>query len=165
MYQYGNLTPILTDDYTHSVCFGVTQEDHTLSSILSKTLNTITDDEMEQLIIGAQAARPEASSPQALIHNYPVQSLILLTALAGLLAALTSLLVFARRTSRQNLALKRANAAKTDFLSRMSQSQISKTTGCNLRFRDRIVAGGGWLHVSVERHQMDPSILGDGKSV
>jgi len=129
MYQYGNLTPILTDDYTHSVCFGVTQEDHTLSSILSKTLNTITDDEMEQLIIGAQAARPEASSPQALIHNYPVQSLILLTALAGLLAALTSLLVFARRTSRQNLALKRANAAKTDFLSRMSHDMRTPMNG------------------------------------
>lgn len=129
MYQYGNLIPILTDDYNHSVCFGVTQRDDTLSSILSKTLNTITDDEMEQLIIGAQAARPETSSPLALIHNYPMQSLILLTALAGLLATLASLLVFARRTSRQNLALQSANAAKTDFLSRMSHDMRTPMNG------------------------------------
>jgi len=129
MYQYGNLTPILTDDYTHSICFGVTQGDHTLSSILSKTLSTITDAEMEQLIIGAQAARPESSSPQALIHNYPVQSLVLLTALTGLLAALASLLVFAHRTSRKNLALKSANAAKTDFLSRMSHDMRTPMNG------------------------------------
>ena len=129
MYQYGNLIPILTDDYNHSVCFGVTRRDDTLSSILSKTLNTITDDEMEQLIIGAQAARPGTSSPLALIHNYPMQSLILLTALAGLLATLASLLVFARRTSRQNLALQSANAAKTDFLSRMSHDMRTPMNG------------------------------------
>ncbi|MEA4941763.1 MAG: transporter substrate-binding domain-containing protein [Oscillibacter sp.] len=129
MYQYGNLIPILTDDYNHSVCFGVTRGDDTLSSVLSKTLNTISDDEMEQLIIGAQAARPEASSLLALIHNYPMQSLILLTALAGLLATLASLLVFARRTSRQNLALQSANAAKTDFLSRMSHDMRTPMNG------------------------------------
>lgn len=129
MYQYGNLIPILTNDYNHGVCFGITRGDSMLSSILSKTLHTITDDEMEQLIIGAQADRPEASSPLALIHNYPVQSLVILTSLAALVAALASLLVFARRISRQNLALQSANAAKTDFLSRMSHDMRTPMNG------------------------------------
>ncbi|MET0017340.1 ATP-binding protein [Oscillibacter sp.] len=52
-----------------------------------------------------------------------------MTALTGLLAALASLLVFAHRTSRKNLALKSANAAKTDFLSRMSHDMRTPMNG------------------------------------
>ncbi|MEA4994113.1 MAG: ATP-binding protein [Oscillibacter sp.] len=129
VYRYGNLVSVFTDNYSHGVSFGVTQGNGVLSSVLSKTLGTVSADEIDQLIIRAQTDRPQYGGPLDLLRSHPTQTLSVLTALAGLLGTLAVLAVFTRRISRQNLALQSANTAKTDFLSRMSHDMRTPMNG------------------------------------
>lgn len=127
--RYENLVSVQTNRYSHDVCFGVTQGDAALRSILDKALDAVSAHELERLSVAAQLDRPEHSSPLSMIRNHPTQSMAALVTLAVLLTALAALLLFARRVSRQNLALQSANAAKTDFLSRMSHDMRTPMNG------------------------------------
>ncbi len=129
VYRYGNVVSVFTDNYSHGVSFGVTQGNAVLSYVLNKTLDTVSADEIDQLIIRAQTDRPQYGDPLDLIRSHPTQTLSVLAALAGLLGALGVLAVFTRRISRQNLALQSANTAKTDFLSRMSHDMRTPMNG------------------------------------
>lgn len=110
-------------------CSAPARGDGTLSPVLSKTRAIVSTGEMDQLMIGAQTEKPEPSSLIALLRSYPLLSLAVLASLASLLAALASLLIFTHRISRQNQALQSANAAKTDFLSRMSHDMRTPMNG------------------------------------
>ncbi|WP_312942911.1 ATP-binding protein [Oscillibacter sp.] len=129
VYHHGNLISVFTDNYSHGVSFGVTQRNSVLSSIISKTLGSVSAEEIDQLIIRAQTDKPQHSGPLDLFRSHPTQTLSVLAALACLLGTMVVLAAFIRRISRQNLALQSANTAKTDFLSRMSHDMRTPMNG------------------------------------
>jgi len=119
---------------TQGIALGVTiNSDPRLLSILSKALYSISDNSLPD-ILSRDSVRAEPVTPAALLRRYPVQSAAVLAAVCAAAAVIIFLLVTTAQRKKQNLQLAaakqeselarqaadKANAAKSDFLSRMS---------------------------------------------
>ena len=119
---------------TQGIALGVTaNSDPRLLSILSKALYGISDDSLPD-ILSRDSVRAEPVTPAVLLRRYPVQSAAALAAVCAAAIYIIFLLNTTAQRKRQNLQLAtakqeaesarqtadKANAAKTDFLSRMS---------------------------------------------
>jgi signal transduction histidine kinase len=119
---------------TQGIALGVTaNSDPRLLSILSKALYSIYDNSLPD-ILSRDSVRAEPVTFSFLLRRYPVQSAAVLAAVCAAAAVIIFLLVTSAQRKKQNLQLAaakqeselarqaadKANAAKSDFLSRMS---------------------------------------------
>ena len=120
LYRYSNLSAKLTE-YSHQACFAV-QRDNTglLSSILDKTLTSITHDELDALMIESTSYKPNQNLLIEWIYQNPLRSVLFASTMVAFFVALIALIIFVNRIRRKNSALLHATNAKQDFLSRMS---------------------------------------------
>ena len=119
---------------TQGIALGVTTDsDPRLLSILSKALYSISGASLPD-ILSRNSVRAEPVSVTVLLRRYPVQSAVVLAAVCAAAAVIIFLLITTAQRKKQNLQLAaakqeselarqaadEANAAKSDFLSRMS---------------------------------------------
>ena len=129
MYQFSDLTSRLSTEYSHLFCFAAAESNDLLASILSKALSRITVEEMNQLYIAGQEKRPESNYLQAMLYQNPVQCALLLGGAMVLLVTLALLILFGRRSKRQNRELEDALAAKRQFMAHMSHDMRTPMNG------------------------------------
>ncbi len=120
MYHYSQLTPSLVA-FSNRVCLGVEgDETGLLASALSKTLSTITTDELNALMIDTTVKRPSQNLLLAWIYENPVRSILIVSGGTILMVSLAAVFLYLKRAHRKNLDLAEAVNAKQAFLSRMS---------------------------------------------
>ncbi|MDD3361744.1 MAG: ATP-binding protein [Hespellia sp.] len=129
MYQFSNLSAKLSTDYSHMFCFAAVDQNEVLSSILSKGLSMITDDEMSQIYIWGQEDRPQSSYIRAALYQSPIAVIAIISGVLVFAVAFIMLVLFARKSRTQNEKLGNALSAKSDFLSRMSHDMRTPMNG------------------------------------
>lgn len=129
MYQFSNLSAKLSTDYSHMFCFAAADQNEVLSSILSKGLSMITDEEMSQMYIWGQEDRPQSSYIQAALYQRPVAVIAIISGVLVFAVAFIMLVLFAKRSKTQNEKLGKALSAKGEFLSRMSHDMRTPMNG------------------------------------
>lgn len=120
MYQYSDLSARLTSEYSHFYCFATVNDNETLATILSKALSAISDEEMNQLYIRGVERKPDSNFMLAFLYRYPMLCMLIAMGIAALLIAVVLMLIFVRKSKKQNAVLEKALCAKSDFLARMS---------------------------------------------
>lgn len=119
---------------TQGLALGVTAgSDPMLLGVLSKAIYSISDDALPD-ILSRNSVRTEPVTPAVLLRRYPLQSAAMLAAVCAAATVIIFLCIISSQQKRQNLQLAaakqeaesakqladEANAAKSDFLSRMS---------------------------------------------
>lgn len=104
--------------------FGLSiSDDEMLIRIIDKGLKMISDDDLEHIVLKyALSATPELDL-LFFIQNYPLQSLLMVSVILILIVLVLFIVLRSRQRQqleRKNRELKEANAAKSQFLSRMS---------------------------------------------
>lgn len=125
--RYGGLNCQIVRSQYQRISVGVSKaEDARLFTIMTKAINSISDEEIAQILTDHTAAEPVSSLGDLLYAN-PLQALVLCLGGAALLFAVIYTLNLSRVTHRKNrelaranVALEQADAAKSEFLSRMS---------------------------------------------
>lgn len=113
---------------TQSISLGVTRDSNpALFGILCKSLQHLTSSGTLQSILNKDAIQEQPLTFSYLLKRYPVQTICALVVLCGILAGLVSLSIVSSERKRKNIQLAEAkkqadaaNAAKSEFLSRMS---------------------------------------------
>jgi signal transduction histidine kinase/CheY-like chemotaxis protein/ABC-type amino acid transport substrate-binding protein len=120
MYRYANLGYSLTA-YSNKVSFGVKGDaDGTLLTILYKLLEGMPDEEIDQLLTQSTSNQPAQDIMQEWIVSNPTYAFAMAGGIGAVLVTVILVIVFANRTKMQNIKLKKATEAKSEFLSRMS---------------------------------------------
>lgn len=120
LYRYSNLNAALTG-YSHKACFGIYgDESGMLASILGKVLSSITEEDMNSLMVECTTQKPEQNLLTEWIYENPTRSIITVSFFVALLVILLALCFFVQKTRKQNAVLQKATNVKQDFLSRMS---------------------------------------------
>ena len=127
MGRYKDFSYRPVSDITQSISLGVTrQSDPQLLSILSKSLQHISNEDL-QSILSENSTRMDQFSFNILMSKYPTQMAFAIGGVGMLIGIVVFLFVMLRIKRKQNMALEaakaeaeKANMAKSDFLSRMS---------------------------------------------
>lgn len=120
LYRYTDLSSTLTG-YSHQVCIGVAgDEREILSNIMEKVLSTMTNDELNALMVEITSQQPAQDLFIEWTYENPLRSILLVSGLFILLIVIIALSIFNSRTRKQNVLLMDSTNAKQDFLSRMS---------------------------------------------
>lgn len=121
LYRYADLSFSLSN-YTHQVSFAVPQEkdDMMILTIMNKLLDSLTEEEKDQLLTEATANTPRQDLLQELLISSPITAIIVVGLISAALVTAVLMSIFARRMKRKNVTLQKATAAKSEFLSRMS---------------------------------------------
>lgn len=120
MYRYSGLSSSLSS-YSHQICMAVFGDDTgMISSIISKTMLTVTSEELDELLLKASSEKPDENLIQEMMRKNPFQSAVLIIGVCALFVILCVLFLFTKKMEKKNLALEEATNARQDFLSRMS---------------------------------------------
>ncbi len=128
---------------TQGIALGVTtRSSPVLFGILSKAIYGISADSLPD-ILSRNSVRPEPVTPAVFLRRYPVQSAAILAAVCAAALVIIFLCILSAQQKKQNLKLAaakqdaesakkladEANAAKSDFLSRMSHDMRTPLNG------------------------------------
>ena len=106
--------------FTEKTSIGVSrQADPRLFSILSRALGSLSQNDMNNIIMTYTTARKQPGVMEYVNAN-PLEAMVIVFIGAVLLFGMLFFYYTSRRNARQRLALQRANNAKSDFLSRIS---------------------------------------------
>lgn len=120
MYRYSGVSATLTE-YSNQACVGVENDpDGILASIMEKTLETISADDVDGIIIASTAEKPKQDLFIEWIYQNPLRSILIAMVIVSLIVVMIALSFFMNRIQRKNMALEKATNARQDFLSRMS---------------------------------------------
>lgn len=123
-YQYSNLTATLTD-YSNQVSYAVAHEkDGLLASILNKTLDSITQEEKDTIVIQTTAQMAEHTRQEnillSMIYRNPLQAVLIIAVIIAVIAIMVTLFIRGRYDKKRNQELLEAVNTKSEFMSRMS---------------------------------------------
>lgn len=119
-YEYNNVTSSITD-YSTQVCIaGNMGIDPLVFSALNKAIGSITDTEMETIVLQNTAANKTSLTMLGAVNKYPLEFIAVLAVVLAVTVAAVLLIIFNRKLNANNQKLVQANAAKGEFLSRMS---------------------------------------------
>ena len=127
-------------------------DDPMLFRIINKSAASITEEQLGLLLANGNHRAPH-SSPLDLIYTHPVEVLVLCVLIVSLLLAMLFTQYKNRLMRRKSEELVRANAAKTDFLSRMSHDIRTPMNG--------II---GMTRIALE-HTTDPAVVDPLKKI
>lgn len=120
LYRFSGISSTLTD-YSNQVCIGVWGDDsEIMSSILEKTLMSVSEEELNNLMIRCTAQKPDQNLLVEWFYQNPFKSAVWISLLLAFLVGITFLILFMNRMRLKNRALQKATSAKQDFLARMS---------------------------------------------
>lgn len=119
-YDYPSLTTGITE-YTSQVCFAAPKgTDPLLISAVNKAIESITDTEMEAIILKNSIPNPNNFGIRATIYRNPLAFFgIVVSLLVSILVAVI-VFVYSHKLQAKNRELQKANESKTAFFSRMS---------------------------------------------
>ncbi|MEG0804019.1 MAG: transporter substrate-binding domain-containing protein, partial [Pygmaiobacter sp.] len=138
---YQNFTFRSVPGSTDRLCIGVSKNsDPLLLSIISKAVSNISHAEM-QGILGKYTNYSQKITPVDILYSDP--ALVISGLIVVLIVLFTSVMLFVSNhiSHRKNVQLERANAAKTDFLARMShemRTPLSAIIGLNNLAQEQI---------------------------
>lgn len=116
MYHYSQLAPSLAAS-SNQVCLGVEgDETGLLASALSKTLSTITTEELNTLMIDTTTKRPNQNLLLAWIYENPIRGIVIVSGGTILMVSLAAVFLYLKRTHRKNLDLAEAVNANPPML-------------------------------------------------
>lgn len=119
-YRYNNLKVSLIP-YKNDVCFATSKvHGKKLAAILSKFLSSVSSDDINLLVSESTYHPSSESSIEEFVYSNPKESMILVTVFIGTVFIIIGLLYLYTINKRKNYELRRANDAKTQFLSHMS---------------------------------------------
>ncbi|MDD3338380.1 MAG: response regulator [Lachnospiraceae bacterium] len=120
MYRYIDLRYSLTK-YSHQVSFGVMNDgDGMITTVLNKMLDSVSEVELDRLVTNSMNSYPGEDILQEWVISNPTHAFAIAGVMGALAIAVILVIIFAKRTRKQNVKLQKATAAKSDFLSRMS---------------------------------------------
>lgn len=120
MFQFSDLSARLINEYSHLYCFATDEDNEFLASILTKTLSSFSDDEMQQFYIKGMEREPEMHYLLAFMYQDPLLFTLMAGGLSALIIAMILLIIYFKKSETQNKTLEKALSAKSDFLARMS---------------------------------------------
>ncbi|MFA6830055.1 MAG: ATP-binding protein [Bacilli bacterium] len=129
MLQYNYLSVTLSKEYSHVYCFASTANNSVLSSIISKTQQTLSKEEISKAYMLGQEDIPSSNIFLAMFYQEPVVLfLIIFFAVVALIAVIILILIFID-LKKKNKALHDALSAKSEFLARMSHDMRTPMNG------------------------------------
>lgn len=120
MYQFSNLSARLIGEYSHLYCFAASDGKPLLTSVLSKAVSSIHNEDLNKLYIRGTERKPESDYLLAFIYKEPIWFSITVGGIFALAIAISLMLAFIKESKKQNKALEKALSAKSEFLARMS---------------------------------------------
>lgn len=120
MFQYHDLSATLIADTNQSAMAIVNDDTGLLTSIINKTLHSISNDEMNALIRTETSKSPEQNILLAYFYQHTTRAVLILIALVTGIVVLLAMIYIAYKSRKQNAKLLKATNAKSDFLARMS---------------------------------------------
>lgn len=127
LYKYNSLVHKLIG-YNHPMCFGIVDDKFgILTSAINKTLDTISAQQLTEIIIEQTIEAPKQNSLLILFYKNPILFFVFSSLFLILIIVLILFIIFFHIIHTKNKALsiqvqrtEKANQAKNDFLSRMS---------------------------------------------
>lgn len=120
LYQFSDLSPRLTTEYSHLFCYAVSDKNEVLASILTKTFSAISNEELNQLYIKGMEEKPQSSFFDLILYTHPLQFAGYLSGPIILIIFLFVMILYNKNSRKQNRILTEALSAKSEFLARMS---------------------------------------------
>ena len=122
--QQNGFTNLTYDDASaviRELCLGVSKNaDRRILSILNKGINLISAEELQQVIYNNTILFNKKPSLKSFIQNSTIEFALFIVLFISILTAVIFLIILNHIRQQKNLALEKANNAKSEFLSRMS---------------------------------------------
>ena len=114
------LTTTLITGETQKVGIGISKDCGVeLMEILNRYISSLSDVEVTQYLSDGNT-HPSSATLVRYIRQYPMQATLVVVCLTAVLVVGIVMMVYARKMNRKNKELQEANAARSEFLSRMS---------------------------------------------
>lgn len=122
--QQNGFTNLTYDDSSavkRELCLGVSKNaDRRILSIINKGINLISEEELQQIIYNNTILYNKKPSLKSFIQNSTLEFVLIIVLFLSILTAVVFLIILNHIRQQKNLALEKANNAKSEFLSRMS---------------------------------------------
>lgn len=116
-----NLTYDYTTEIKRELAFGVSKDaDRRILSIINKGISLISEQEFQQVIYNNTILYNKKVSFKVFFQNHTLQFSLVILLFISILATVIFLIILNHIRLQKNMALEKANNAKTEFLSRMS---------------------------------------------
>ena len=120
MFQYSGLSSTLIDFKNQSAMATISDKNGLLASALSKTIKSISEDDMDALIRNETMKQPQQDLLLMYFYTHTATAVTIILVLAVGVTSLAAMFYIIRKSRQKNELLLRATNAKSDFLAKMS---------------------------------------------